>query len=100
VFEGAAESGRIELTGIERNALAAADFEVPRGFVIVSLDQGMLSSLGALAGPGADPQLRGLPALQGLKGLKGLPPGLQGLPGMPVPGSAGPAAPPPPKTAK
>jgi hypothetical protein len=92
VFEGALESGRIELTGIEKKALSASDFEVPRGFVIVSLDQAMLGGLGALAGPGGDPaeRLRGLPAFQGL-------PGLPSLPGRGATGSAAPRAPRPDK---
>jgi len=77
VFEKGAESGRIELTAIEKKTLAAADFEVPRGFIIVSLDQAMLgglSGMGALPGAGAsgDPMAR-LRALQGLRGLSGMP---------------------------
>jgi len=90
-FEKGAESGRIELTAIEKKPLAAADFEVPRGFMIVSLDQQLLGGLSAMgglpgAGAGGDPMAR-LRALQGLRGLAGMP-------------SAGPAGSAPPRAPK
>jgi len=74
------EAGRVELTSLEKRTLPAGDFEVPKGFVIVSFDQ-MMSGLGGLlgGGPGA---MKGLPP-----GLT-LPPGMalpSGFPGMPKP---------------
>jgi hypothetical protein len=68
------ESGRVELTSVERTALPAADFEVPKGFVIVSFDQ-VMTGLGGLMGGGAG----GIPA------LKNLPPGFKLPPGMALP---------------
>jgi hypothetical protein len=67
------EAGRVEITSVEKKTLPASDFEVPKGFVIVSFDQ-MMSGLGGLMG-GAG----------GLPGMKGLPPGLKLPPGMALP---------------
>lgn len=67
------ESRRVELTAVERTTLVAADFEVPKGFVIVSFDQ-MMGGLGGLLGGGS-----------GLPGMKGLPPGFKLPPGMALP---------------
>jgi hypothetical protein len=77
-FKKGTEAGRVEFKKLERKALPASDFEVPRGFVIVTVDQKMLSSLsslGALAGSGAAP----MPGLGGRAGLRGLP----AIPGLP-----------------
>jgi hypothetical protein len=84
------ESGRVELTAVERTALPAADFEVPKGFVIVSFDQ-MMMGLGGLMGGGAG----GLPALKGLPPNFKLPNGMALPSGFPsrlpkAPGSAAP----------
>jgi hypothetical protein len=68
------ESGRVELTSLEKTTLPAADFEVPKGFVVISFDQ-MMMGLGALLGGGAG----------GLPGVKGLPPGFKLPPGMALP---------------
>lgn len=76
------ESGRVEVTSVERTALPAASFEVPKGFVILSFEQ-MMMGLGGLMGGGAG----GLPA------LKGLPPGFKLPNGMALP-SGFPARPP------
>jgi hypothetical protein len=83
------ESGRVELTSVERTALATTDFEVPKGFMIVSFDQ-MMPGLGALLGGGA-----GGPA-----GLKGLPPGFKLPPGMVLPSALPPTSPSKPPNAK
>jgi hypothetical protein len=80
------ETGRVELTSVEKATLPASDFEVPKGFVIVSFDQ-MMAGLGGLLGGGAG----GLPA------MKGLPPGFKLPPGMALP--SGFPAPPKPKAA-
>jgi hypothetical protein len=74
------ESVRVELTSVERTALAAADFEVPKGFVIVSFDQ-MMTGLGGLLGGGAG----GVPA------VRGLPPGFKLPPGLALPSAKPPA---------
>jgi hypothetical protein len=68
------ETGRVEVTSVEKTALPATDFEVPKGFVIVSFDQ-MMGGLGGLLGGGAG----------GLPGIKGLPPGFKLPPGMALP---------------
>jgi hypothetical protein len=60
------ETGRVEVTSVEKTVLPATDFEVPKGFVIVSFDQ-MMGGLG------------------GLPGIKGLPPGFKLPPGMALP---------------
>jgi hypothetical protein len=68
------ETGRVEVTSIERTVLSATDFEVPKGFIIVSFDQ-MMAGLGGLMGGGPG----------GLPGMKGLPPGFKLPPGMALP---------------
>lgn len=80
------ESGRVEVTSVERTAPPAAAFEVPKGFVIVSFDQ--LAGLGGLLGGGPG----GLPAIKGLPPDFKLPPGVAlppGLAGAPAPKSTG-----------
>jgi hypothetical protein len=68
------EAGRVEVTSVEKATLSAADFEVPKGFVIVSFDQ-MMAGLGGLMGGGPG----------GLPGMKGLPPGFKLPPGLALP---------------
>jgi hypothetical protein len=81
------ESGRVEVTSVERTGLAPAVFEVPKGFVIVSFDQ-MMVGLGGLLGGGPG----GLPGVKGLPPDFKLPPGVAlppGFPATPKPKSAG-----------
>jgi hypothetical protein len=70
----AKETGRVEVTSVEKTALSASDFEVPKGFVIANFDQ-MMAGLGGLMGGGAG----------GLPGMKGLPPGFKLPPGLALP---------------
>jgi hypothetical protein len=67
------EAGRVEVTSVEKKTLPVADFEVPRGFVIVSFDQMMPGLTGLMGGTG------------GLPGMKGLPPGFKLPPGVALP---------------
>ena len=75
------ETGRVEVTSVEKTTLAASDFEVPKGFVIASFDQ-MMAGLGGLMGGGPG----------GPSGMKGLPPGFKLPPGMALPSGLPPRA--------
>jgi hypothetical protein len=75
------ETGRVEVTSVEKTTLPASDFEVPKGFVIASFDQ-MMAGLGGLMGGGPG----------GPSGMKGLPPGFKLPPGMVLPSGLPPRA--------
>jgi len=58
------EEGRVELSGIEKKKLEAANFEVPAGYQVIDLEQmmaGMMQGLSGMHGRPGSPSLQGLP---------------------------------------
>ena len=76
------EQGRIEVTSIQKKALAASDFEVPAGYAVLSLDQMLGGLLGGLGGNVPSGMPSGIPGLP--PGFK-LPPGIKLPPGVTLP---------------
>jgi hypothetical protein len=76
---GNTESGRIEVTKIEKKPLAASQFEYPPAYRVIDLGQ-MLGAMRGLAGAGGPGERPGSPP-----GMAGLPPGMTLPPGVKLP---------------
>jgi hypothetical protein len=76
---GNTESGRIEVTKIEKKPLAASQFEYPPTYRVIDLGQ-MLGAMRGFAGAGGPGERPGAPP-----GMAGLPPGMTLPPGVKLP---------------
>ena len=76
---GNTESGRIEVTKIEKKPLAASQFEYPPAYRVIDLGQ-MLGAMRGFAGAGGPGERPGSPP-----GMAGLPPGMTLPPGVKLP---------------
>jgi hypothetical protein len=69
--DGTTESGRVEVTKIDKKPLPDSDFQYPPTYAQVDLEQ----------------MIRGFAAMQGMgMGAQGMPPMMPGMPGRPMPG--------------
>jgi hypothetical protein len=68
--DGKTETGRVEVTKVDKKTLPATDFTYPPTYAVIDIQQ----------------MLRGLGAMGGMPGVAGVPGGMPGMPGgFPVP---------------